>query len=215
MKQRLARAAAVFADATLPRVLEVIDRRRPITQLRPLLAPALIDTVVTLTQRPPDATVRQCCAGYGCARGFRRRRTQRRGGVRDLLGYLITGLKPASPAEKHHSGSGELTVTPAKMRPRGVGSPSSAAAAGLRGVEHAAPGRRGTLRVSRSSSSPTDTPLQRPGQQRIAVIRPAGTRLQAHKSLNPGQRSPSGLPDVSRRYSAQPAPARAPLTGKC
>ncbi|HEY5843911.1 MAG TPA: hypothetical protein VIU87_21045, partial [Mycobacterium sp.] len=29
------RAAAVFADAALPRVLEVIDRRRPITQLRP------------------------------------------------------------------------------------------------------------------------------------------------------------------------------------
>ena len=46
------RAAAVFADATLRRVLEVIDRRRPITQLRPLLAPALIDTVVSLTRAP-------------------------------------------------------------------------------------------------------------------------------------------------------------------
>ena len=50
MNNASARAAAVFADATLPRVLEVIDRRRPITQLRPLLAPALIDTVVTLTR---------------------------------------------------------------------------------------------------------------------------------------------------------------------
>ena len=46
------RAAAVFADATLRRVLEVIDRRRPIAQLRPLLAPALIDTVVALTRAP-------------------------------------------------------------------------------------------------------------------------------------------------------------------
>ncbi|MET0996794.1 MAG: hypothetical protein ABWY20_23225, partial [Mycobacterium sp.] len=40
------RAAAVCAVATLRLVLVVIDRRRPITQLRPLLAPALIDTVV-------------------------------------------------------------------------------------------------------------------------------------------------------------------------
>jgi hypothetical protein len=32
------RAAAVFADGVLRRVLEVIDRRRPIAQLRPLLA---------------------------------------------------------------------------------------------------------------------------------------------------------------------------------
>jgi Family of unknown function (DUF6459) len=42
--------AVVFADAALRRVLEVIDRRRPIAQLRPLLAPALIDTVVGLTR---------------------------------------------------------------------------------------------------------------------------------------------------------------------
>ena len=40
------RAAVVFADAALRRVLEVIDRRRPIAQLRPLLTPALIDRVV-------------------------------------------------------------------------------------------------------------------------------------------------------------------------
>ena len=44
------RAAVVFADAALRRVLEVIDRRRPIAQLRPLLAPAMIDTVVGLTR---------------------------------------------------------------------------------------------------------------------------------------------------------------------
>ena len=43
-------AAVVFADAALRRVLEVVDRRRPIAQLRPLLAPALIDTVTALTR---------------------------------------------------------------------------------------------------------------------------------------------------------------------
>ncbi len=43
-------AAVVFADAALRRVLEVVDRRRPIAQLRPMLAPALIDTVTALTR---------------------------------------------------------------------------------------------------------------------------------------------------------------------
>nr|WP_232069140.1 Rv3235 family protein [Mycobacterium saskatchewanense] len=41
------RQAAEFADAALRRVLEVIDRRRPATQLRPMLAPALVDSVVS------------------------------------------------------------------------------------------------------------------------------------------------------------------------
>jgi hypothetical protein len=49
------REAVVFADAALRRVLEVIDRRRPVTQLRPVLAPALIDSVTALT-RSPHAT---------------------------------------------------------------------------------------------------------------------------------------------------------------
>jgi Family of unknown function (DUF6459) len=49
------RAAVVFADAALRRVLEVADRRRPIAQLRPLLAPALIDTVTALTRAPHTA----------------------------------------------------------------------------------------------------------------------------------------------------------------
>ena len=40
------RQAAIFADAALRRVLEVIDRRRPAAQLRPLLAPSLVDSVV-------------------------------------------------------------------------------------------------------------------------------------------------------------------------
>nr|WP_253946920.1 Rv3235 family protein [Mycolicibacterium rhodesiae] len=42
--------AVAFTDAALRRVLEVIDRRRPVAQLRPLLAPALIDTVIELSR---------------------------------------------------------------------------------------------------------------------------------------------------------------------
>jgi len=49
------RAAVVFADAALRRVLEVVDRRRPIAQLRPLVAPALIDTLTALTRVPHTA----------------------------------------------------------------------------------------------------------------------------------------------------------------
>jgi Family of unknown function (DUF6459) len=50
------RAAVVFADAALRRLLEVIDRRRPVAQLRPLVAPALIDTVVALARTTHTAT---------------------------------------------------------------------------------------------------------------------------------------------------------------
>ncbi len=42
----------MFADATLRRVLEVVDRRRPVTQLRGLLAPSLIDMAQTLARVP-------------------------------------------------------------------------------------------------------------------------------------------------------------------
>lgn len=46
------RGAVVFADAAVRRVLEVIDRRRPVAQLRPLLTPALIETVLAMTRHP-------------------------------------------------------------------------------------------------------------------------------------------------------------------
>lgn len=42
------RQAAAFADAALRRVLEVVDRRRPAAQLRPMLAPGLVDSVVAI-----------------------------------------------------------------------------------------------------------------------------------------------------------------------
>jgi hypothetical protein len=44
------RDAATFADAALRRVLEVVDHRRPIAQLRPLLTPPLLDMVFTLSR---------------------------------------------------------------------------------------------------------------------------------------------------------------------
>jgi hypothetical protein len=40
------RQAACFADAALRRVLEVLDRRRPVTQLHGLLAAGLVDSVL-------------------------------------------------------------------------------------------------------------------------------------------------------------------------
>lgn len=47
------RQAATFADAALRRVLEVIDRRRPVGQLRPLLAPGLVDSVLAVGRTAP------------------------------------------------------------------------------------------------------------------------------------------------------------------
>ena len=48
------RAAAAFADAALRRVLEVIDRRRPLAQLRPLLAAGLVDSLLAGPSRHAD-----------------------------------------------------------------------------------------------------------------------------------------------------------------
>jgi len=53
------RAAAAFADAALRRVLEVIDRRRPLAQLRPLLAAGLVDSLFTgAARRTEDGAAR-------------------------------------------------------------------------------------------------------------------------------------------------------------
>lgn len=51
-----ARAAAVFADAVLRGVLEVVDGRRPFAQLQPLLADRLADTVIALARSPRSGT---------------------------------------------------------------------------------------------------------------------------------------------------------------
>jgi hypothetical protein len=52
------RDAVVFADAALRRVLEVIDRRRPVAQLQHLLAPTVIETVIALSRAPHAAAAR-------------------------------------------------------------------------------------------------------------------------------------------------------------
>ena len=65
------RQAAIFADAALRRVLEVIDRRRPAAQLRPLLAPGLVDSVLSVG-RALDGSG----AGSGGAAVLRRMRLQ-------------------------------------------------------------------------------------------------------------------------------------------
>jgi hypothetical protein len=44
------RQAAVFADAALRRVLEVIDRRRPVAQLHGLLIAGLADSVLSISR---------------------------------------------------------------------------------------------------------------------------------------------------------------------
>jgi hypothetical protein len=44
------RQAASFADAAVRRVLEVIDRRRPVAQLHGLLASGLADSVLSANQ---------------------------------------------------------------------------------------------------------------------------------------------------------------------
>ena len=48
--QTSAHAAAMFADAALRGVLEVVDGRRPFAQIRPLLGNGLADTVVGLAR---------------------------------------------------------------------------------------------------------------------------------------------------------------------
>jgi hypothetical protein len=59
--------AAIFADAALRRVLEVIDRRRPAAQLRPVLAPSLVDSVLSVSR---------ASAGHEGAAVLRRTRLQ-------------------------------------------------------------------------------------------------------------------------------------------
>jgi hypothetical protein len=49
-------SVVAFADAALRRILEVVDRRRPIPQLRQVVAPGLIDTLTALTRVPQHAS---------------------------------------------------------------------------------------------------------------------------------------------------------------
>lgn len=55
------RSAVTFAETALRQVIEVIDRRRPIAQLRPLMTPFLIDCVIARSGAPRagSATLRR------------------------------------------------------------------------------------------------------------------------------------------------------------
>ncbi len=50
------RAVTAFADAALRRVLEVVDLRRPAAHLYPLLAPGLVDSVLSVHRAAPART---------------------------------------------------------------------------------------------------------------------------------------------------------------
>jgi Family of unknown function (DUF6459) len=66
------RQAACFADAALRRVLEVLDRRRPVAQLHGLLAAGLVDSVLCANR----FTAGRLAADHGAAAVLRRLRLQ-------------------------------------------------------------------------------------------------------------------------------------------
>lgn len=55
------KSAVTFAETALRQVIEVIDRRRPVAQLRPLMTPVLVDRVITRANetRSGSATLRR------------------------------------------------------------------------------------------------------------------------------------------------------------
>lgn len=55
------KSAVVFAEAVLRQVIEVIDRRRPVAQLRPLMTPALMESILAQAgaARRGSATLRR------------------------------------------------------------------------------------------------------------------------------------------------------------
>jgi Family of unknown function (DUF6459) len=69
------RQAACFADAALRRVLEVIDRRRPVAQLHGLLAAGLVDSVLCANR----VAAGRLAADDGAAAVMRRLRLQAAG----------------------------------------------------------------------------------------------------------------------------------------
>ncbi|MGB0970147.1 MAG: Rv3235 family protein [Mycobacterium sp.] len=44
------KSAVLFAETALRQVIEVIDRRRPVAQLRPVMTPVLVDRVIALAR---------------------------------------------------------------------------------------------------------------------------------------------------------------------
>lgn len=97
-------AAAAFADMALRRVLEVIDRRRPLAQLRPLLVGSLVDSLMT-----------HSAGGVDCAPArLRRTRAQLcgRGGTAAEIAALYTR------GTRIHAIACRIEQLPAPMGPR-------------------------------------------------------------------------------------------------
>ncbi|WP_077077330.1 Rv3235 family protein [Mycobacterium numidiamassiliense] len=107
------RQAAIFADAALRRVLEVIDRRRPASQLRPLLVAGLVDAVLSVSGSPTSARCVQAAAHEGVA-VLRRMRLQPVGHrdhetAAEIFGCYSRGDRMhaiACRVEKLHAGNG-------------------------------------------------------------------------------------------------------------
>jgi hypothetical protein len=96
------RQAAIFADAALRRVLEVIDRRRPVGQLRPLLAPSLVDSVLAVGRAP---------AGQAGAAVLRRMRLQPAG--RDVPDTAAEVFGTYSRGDRIHAIACRVELRPA------------------------------------------------------------------------------------------------------
>lgn len=77
-------AAATFADAALRRVLEVIDRRRPLTQLRPLMSAGLVETLLSGTH---------AADGVALLRRVRAQPTGPGGGAAEVAAHYTRGQR--------------------------------------------------------------------------------------------------------------------------
>lgn len=95
--------ATQFADMALRRVLEVVDRRRPVAQLRPLMRPLLVDTVVAQSQ-----------SRHGAAATLRRVRLRAttEPGAAEVFATYNRGIRVRAIAARieYHGGRWQLTA---------------------------------------------------------------------------------------------------------
>lgn len=99
------RAAVVFADSALRRVLEVVDRRRPLAHLKPMLAPALLDSVGALCRARPGAP-------HGAAAKLARMRLhQAQPGAAEVSATYVRGERVRAIAARVELTGGRWQVT--------------------------------------------------------------------------------------------------------
>ena len=187
------RAAAAFADAALRRVLEVIDRRRPLAQLRPLLAAGLVDSLLPAGAPHRRGAAPPGCGGCGSSRSARRHGRRggrqlhpRRAGARDRLpgraggdGHraALAGGRPAHRLSATADSAAAQHLPLLGLLPRGL--PALLAAChrpGRRAGRRCASPRRAVLRradVGQRRDSSSSMPLAR---RAVAAWRPLGPR---------------------------------------